>query len=67
MTDRFFEGFGIEILRRNNQLFIRYDAGHFVIQMVETEITEDEAQKAQISEQDAYEVILETQRRSGKL
>ena len=67
MTDRVFEGFGIEILKRDNHLFVRYDAGHFAVKMVEAEITEYEAQKAQKSERDAYEVILETQKRTRKL
>jgi hypothetical protein len=53
-----FAGFGIEIINRSERYYLRYDAGELVVKMVEIEITEDEAGRAQLSEKDAYEVIL---------
>lgn len=58
-----FTGFGIEIIKRSERYYLRYDAGELVVKMVEIEITEDEATKARCSEKDAYEVILARQLR----
>ncbi len=57
---------GIEILRRDGHLFARYDSGELVVQMVEVELTEHEAERAQKSARDAYEVLLEAERRGAK-
>ena len=66
MKETIFEDFGIEILMRGGQLFAKYDAGELVTEMMELEITEYEAEKAQKSERDAYEVLLEAERRGAK-
>ncbi|PQQ65693.1 hypothetical protein [Acetivibrio saccincola] len=58
-----FSGFGIEIIKREGKFFVRYDSGETVSNMIEKEITEDEAIKAQKSEKDAYEVLLLRERR----
>lgn len=63
MEEIVFIGFGIEIIRRNGRLFIRYDSGELVSKILEDEITETEMSKAQKSERDAYEVLLECERR----
>jgi hypothetical protein len=62
-----FSAFGIEIVQRGCRLFIRYDAGEVVVQMQEHEISEGESRIAQRSQKDAYEVVLECQRRSSAL
>lgn len=61
MTERVFEGHGIEVLKRGSQFFIRYDAGEIVVEMKEIEVSEKEAEKAQEGERQAYEVILRAQ------
>jgi hypothetical protein len=53
-----FSGFGIEILRRSDRYFLRYDAGELVVQMREFELSAEDAFLAAQSEQCAYEVIL---------
>lgn len=58
MDEIIFCDFGIEIIKRNSQFFVRYDSGAAVARICEDEITEKEAMKAQKSEQDAYEVLL---------
>ncbi|APW47598.1 hypothetical protein RA876_15970 [Rhodoferax antarcticus] len=59
-----FSGFGIEIFKRDERYFIRYDAGELAVQFREDEINEDEAANAQKSEESAYDVLLACQRRS---
>ena len=66
MIQEVFKGFGIEILRREGKPYLRYDSGHFVTQMKEDEVSEDEAAKAQLSEADAYQVLLAVQAREPK-
>jgi hypothetical protein len=62
MDEIIFEDYGITILKREGQLYVRYDTGELVIQMKESQITERQAHKARQSEQDAYEVLLAIQR-----
>lgn len=50
--------FGCQVIKRGDRFFIRYDGGHIAVKMVEKEITTAEAEKAVISEEDAYEVIV---------
>jgi hypothetical protein len=64
IDDRTFSGFGIELIRRESHLDVRYDAGEIVIEMAESQISEAETIKAITSEQGAYEVILACQKRS---
>jgi len=61
MNDLIFSGYGIEIFKREDHSFIRYDAGEIVVQIREVEVTEEEATKAQKSEKDAYEILLTCQ------
>lgn len=63
MDKMIFVGFGVEIFARNGRIFIRYDTGEIVSKIQEDEITEEEVIKAQISERDAYEVLLACERR----
>lgn len=65
MNEVIFSDFGIEIIKRDERLFIRYDAGEIVVQTREDEISAGEAAKAQRSEEDAYEVLLACQQRAS--
>lgn len=66
MSEVIFTGFGIDIIKRDNEYFIRYDAGTIAMIDKESKISSEEALKAQRSERDAYEVIVATQTREGK-
>ncbi|MCP3779090.1 hypothetical protein UY416_12520 [Paenibacillus polymyxa] len=59
--DILFANYGINIIRRDGGIFIIFDAGGIVVQMIEIEITEEESLKAQKSERDAYELIIKLQ------
>ena len=61
--EHIFSGFGIEIYKKEGKYFVRYDSGELVSRLIEKEITEDEVIKAQISEKDAYEMLLARKRR----
>jgi hypothetical protein len=63
MDELIFTGYAIEIFKRHGKFFVRYDAGGVVVNIVEKEITEEEAIKAQKSEQDAYEMLIERENR----
>lgn len=58
-----FSGHSLEIFKRDDRLFVRYDAGGIVVQFVEKEITEEEAITAQKSSKGAYEMLIERKRR----
>ena len=60
-----FSGHGIEILKRDGRLYVRYDAGEIATWRVEVEITPAEANIAKRSERDAYNILLrcESQKR----
>ncbi|EMG7110216.1 hypothetical protein V5J96_001425 [Enterobacter cloacae] len=66
MDELIFTGFGIDIIKRNGEYFIRYDTGTIAMIEKESKIKLEEALKAQKSESDAYEVIIATQTREGK-
>ncbi len=50
--------FGCQVIERNRRLFIRYDGGHIAVKMMEVEITEEEAKRAVLSEEEVYQVIM---------
>lgn len=58
-----FSGYGIEIFKRDGKYYVRYDSGGIVSRMIEKEITEEESIKAQKSGKDAYEMLIERERR----
>lgn len=66
MNEAIFTGFGIDIIRRKGEYFIRYDNGTIAMIEKESKITSEEALKAQKSERDAYDVIIATQSRERK-
>ena len=66
MNEMIFTGFGIDIVKKNDEYYIRYDTGTIAMIEKESKITHEEALKAQKSEMDAYEVIISTQAREGE-
>ena len=58
---KIFEDYGIEIFVENGHYYIQYAAGELVDHIIEIEVSEEEAIRAQKSEEDAYHVILEQQ------
>ncbi|WP_328800441.1 hypothetical protein T3H97_17880 [Paenibacillus sp. LX16] len=65
--DILFAKYGINIIRRDGGIFISFDAGGIVVQMIEIEITEEESLKAQKSERDAYELIIKLQNEKERI
>ncbi|MGP2483261.1 hypothetical protein ACTUSZ_10450 [Pantoea eucalypti] len=65
MTEMLFSDYGIDIVVRDGVFYIQYDDGCLVSKEIESEISKDEALKAQRSPADANEVILLTQVRDG--
>ena len=63
--DLIFSGYGIGIFKTESVYSIRYDHGDIVPKFREDAITEEEAVKAQLSEQDAYKVLLGVMKRNG--
>ena len=63
MEELIFCGHSLEIFKREGKFFVRYDSGGIVIHIIEKEITEEEAIKAPKSSNDAYEMIIERERR----
>lgn len=63
MEEILFSDFGLDIIERGEELYMRYDDDSIVTQSREDPITRAEAAKAQGSEKDAYEVILSCPRR----
>ena len=64
--ERIFNGrdYGVEIFRRGDRFFMRYDAGEISSDYREDEITADEVEKVMRSEEDAYRVFLACERRA---
>lgn len=58
---KIFEEYGVEILTEKRKYYVKYDAGEIVEQFDTIEISESDAMRAQLSEKDAYDVILENQ------
>jgi len=61
MGEAIFSGYGMFITKEDRKYYINYDAGGIVNKDVKSEISEEEFNKAKLSEQDAYEVIIRTQ------
>jgi hypothetical protein len=61
MSNIIFSGYSVEIIQRDGRLYAIYDAGEIAIQMVEVEITGEEARQIQISGDETYKVLLKTQ------
>lgn len=58
---KIFEDYGIIIMQDNDKYYIQYDAGELVDKRDTIEVSKEDAEKAQIGEEDAYSVILQYQ------
>ncbi len=63
MKKEIFRGFGSKISKMGKKYFVEYDSGGIARETNEIEITEQEMIKFQISENDAYEVLSNAQKR----
>ena len=59
--EKIFIGNGIEIIKRDNSYYMKYDAGEICDRMVEIQISEEEVDLAQKSSMDAYNIIIKYQ------
>ncbi|WP_314983682.1 hypothetical protein [uncultured Pantoea sp.] len=66
MSKLIFTGYGVDIVKKNDGYYIRYDDGTVAMFEKESKITFDDAMKDQKSEADAYEVIIATQFRERR-
>lgn len=64
--DVIFSDYGIEISIENEKYFLSYDEGELVPKFRTIEITREEAEKAQLSPKNAYEVIINFQNRERR-
>ncbi len=58
------ENSGIELLKKGEKYFLRFDAGELAVQMQELEITIEEAAQVQKNPTDAYNIIIKYQNRA---
>jgi hypothetical protein len=59
--EKIFTGNGIEIVMREGEFYLIYDAGEICDRMEEIKITEDEVELAKKSSMDAYNIIIKYQ------
>jgi hypothetical protein len=60
-----FSCFRVEVFSRDGKLHVRWDAGGIATRMREAEISPEEADRLCKSERDAYEVLLDVDRRNN--
>jgi hypothetical protein len=58
---KIFSDYGIDIHENNGQYFLTFDQGEIAVQMTTIEISKEDAEKAQQSANDAYQVIIKHQ------
>lgn len=58
---KIFEDYGIIITQHDEKYFIQYDAGELVDNIDTIEVSKEDAEKAQMGENEAYCVILQYQ------
>lgn len=56
-----FSDYGVEILRNDEKYFIKYDSGEIASIQKMIEVKKEDAERAQKSENDAYQVILQNE------
>ncbi|WP_142255414.1 hypothetical protein [Bacillus sinesaloumensis] len=56
-----FSDYGIEIYDSKGHFYLTYDKGELVVNITTIEISKSDAEKAQLSAEDAYQVILKHQ------
>ena len=55
-----------QIIKRDNQYFIRYDSGGIAVKMIECQVDKEEAEKALIDQLQAEKVIIEIQKKQNQ-
>lgn len=58
---KIYEDYGIIIMQDDDKYYIQYDAGELVDKIDTIEVSKEDAEKAQLGEEDAYNVILQYQ------
>lgn len=58
---KIFEDYGIIIMQDDEKYYIQYDAGELVDKIDTIQVSKEDAEKAQLGEGDAYNVILQYQ------
>ncbi len=58
------ENSGIELIKKEEKYFLRFDAGELAVQMQELEITAEESTQVQRNPADAYNIILKYQNKA---
>ena len=58
------ENSGVELIKKEEKYFLRFDAGELAVQMQELEITAEEATQVQRNPTDAYNIILKYQNKA---
>jgi len=66
MDKTIFNNYGVIIVERNNEFYIKYYTGGMVMREVEDKINIEEVNKAKRSERDAYEVLIAIEKRQRK-
>ncbi|GMQ61000.1 hypothetical protein [Vallitalea maricola] len=61
-----FSDYGIDISEENGHYYITFDEGGFAIQMKTYEITKSDAEKAKLSANDSYQVVIKYQNKEKK-
>jgi hypothetical protein len=56
-------GFGVEVILRDDQYFVRYDAGEIVERLEEVPVTPEQVERVKVSEAEAYKVLIEAKAR----
>lgn len=62
--EKIFTGHGIEIIKRNNNYYLIYDAGEICDRMEQIKITEEEVVEAQKGSMEAYNIIIKYQNKA---
>ena len=58
---KLFEDYGIEIFAEDGKYYIRFEAGEMLLRYETIEVSEEDAMRAQKSENDAYRVLIENE------
>ncbi|CZY60865.1 hypothetical protein [Enterobacter hormaechei] len=60
-----FNNYGVILIEREGLFFIRFYSGGIVMKEEEEELSIDEAKKVQMSEKDAYEVLIAIEKKKS--
>ena len=60
-----FNNYGVILIEREGRFYIRFYSGGIVMKEEEEELSIDEAKKVQMSEKDAYEVLIAIEKKKS--